>query len=194
MPSFNQRLGVSRLEADEYYQQALEAYQKRDYDGAVEVLNKALDLLPNKSEYLVARGMIYLDDQDLEKAEADFTAALKAFQYEMGAHYGLGLIAFRRRKFADAVEHLKKAHYADVERPETLYNLSLAYYNHGDLVNGVNYMGMAFEAFEKAGDKRKSEAQRWLKEFQKNSAQAAKTGVPKLPSQQASLPIGKKDT
>lgn len=195
MPSFNQRLGMTRYEADEYYRQALEAYQKRDFDRAVDAMTDALDALPNKSEYLAARGLIYLEDGEPEKAREDFEAALRRFSYEMLANYGMGVLEYKAGNWDAALAHFLSAHYADQKRPETLYYLALTYYRKGDLVNATNNMVRANEAFEAANDKRKADAARWLREFSKHLAtKGAKQGT--LPAQQTlGLPErGEKDS
>lgn len=181
MPSFNQRLGMTRYEADEYYRRALDAYRKGDFDAAIDAMTDALDALPNKSEYLAARGLVYLEDGEPEKARADFEAALGRFKYEMLANYGLGMLEYKAGNWDVALAHFLSAHYADQKRPETLYYLALTYYRKGDLVNATNYMVRANEAFEKAKDKRKADAARWLREFSKHLA-AKPAGT--LPAQQ----------
>lgn len=182
MPSFNQRLGMTRYEADEYYRRGLDAYRKGDFDTAVDALNDALEALPNKSEYYAARGLIQLEDGEIEKARADFEESLRLFHYEMLANYGMGILAYKASHWDEALTYFMTAHYADQKRPETLYYIALTHFRKGDLVNATNYMVRAHEAFEAANDKRKADAARWLREFSKNLAAKPKAGT--LPSQQ----------
>jgi len=170
MPSFNQRLGMTRFEADEYYRRALEAYRKSDFDGAIDAMNDALEALPNKSEYYAARGLIYLEDGEMEKARADFAESLRRFRYEMLANYGLGVLEYKANNWDTALQYFLNAHYADQKRPETLYYLALTYQRKGDLVNATNYMVRANEAFEATNDRRKADSGRWLRELAKNLA------------------------
>jgi tetratricopeptide (TPR) repeat protein len=188
MPTFNQRLGMTRFEADEYYRRGLDAYRKGDFDAAIDAITDALDALPNKSEYLAARGLVYLEDGEPEKARVDLEAALQRFGYEMLANYGLGVLEYKAGKWDAALAYFLSAHYADQKRPETLYYLALTYYHKADLVNATNYMVRANEALEKANDKRKADAARWLREFSKHlAAKEAKQGT--LPAQtQLGLP------
>jgi tetratricopeptide (TPR) repeat protein len=192
MPNFNQRLGMTRYEADEYYRRALEAYRKGDFDNAIDAMNDALEALPNKSEYFVARGLIFLEDGEVEKARADFEESLRRFRHEMLANYGMGVLEYKDGKWDTALQYFLSAHYADQKRPETLYYLALTYYRKGDLVNATNYMVRANDAFEQANDRRKSDSARWLRELSKNLA--AKQEKP-LPAQtQLRLPgAGEKD-
>ncbi len=177
MPRLNQRLGLTRFEADEAYKQALDFYKKGDFDNAIDFMSKALDALPSNSEYHAARGMMFLEDAEYDKAEEDFAESLRLFPYEMLAHYGRGMIAYRQKKWDAALEHFTKAHHARTDRPETLYYLGLVYYQRGEYANAVGVMAQANDLFEKANDKRKSDAAKWLKELGKH----------KLPVQQSML-------
>jgi tetratricopeptide (TPR) repeat protein len=188
MPSFNQRLGITRYEADEYYRRALEAYRKNDFDSAIDAMNDAIDALPNKVEYYAARGLIRLEDGELEAARADFEEALRRFKYEMLANYGMGVLEYKTGNWDEALGFFLSAHYADQQRPEPLYYLALTYHRKGDLVNATNYMVKANAAFEAANDRRKADSAKWLREFSKNLA--TKQGKPgTLPAQtQLKLP------
>jgi tetratricopeptide (TPR) repeat protein len=179
MPSFNQRLGLTRFEADEYYRRALEAYRKRDFDGAQDAMNDAIDLLPRHSEYLAVRGFFWLEGGKKQKALEDFHAALTINRYELLAHYGRGMIAYKDQNWEEAFAHFKDAYYADPKRPEVLYYLGLVYYHQRDFANAVNFVEQARQLFEVAHDKRKSDCERWLREIQR-AAQRAGGGL--LPS------------
>ncbi len=165
MPRINQQLGFTRYEADEYYKQALEAYQKGDYDTAVDAMKNAIMALPRKAEYYAARGMMYLDDGVTQSALDDFNRALQLFPHEMLAHYGNGIVAFKDKDWDEALQHFTAAYYANTERAETLYYLALTYYHKRDFASAANLMKMANERFEAANDKRKADAAKWLREL-----------------------------
>ncbi len=167
MPSFNQRLGLTRYEADEYYARALDAYRKRDFDSAIDAMNDAIELMPRKSEYLATRGFFYLEDGDQKKALEDFHAALTINRYEMLAHFGRGMIAYKDQNWDEALAHFKDAYYADQERPETNYYLGLVYFHRQEFANSLNFMERARRHFELLGDRRKADAERWLREIQR---------------------------
>ena len=173
MARLNQRLGFTRYEADEYYQRALDAYKKGDFDNAIDALTDAIDLLPTRAEYLAARGFFFLEDGEPEKAERDFAAAIQHNRYEMLAHYGRGVLAYQAGEYAAALGHFRTASYADAKRGEPLYYMALTALRLNDFASAINFMSMALTAFEKAGDKRRSDASRWLREIQR---QAERTG------------------
>jgi tetratricopeptide (TPR) repeat protein len=165
MPALNQRLGFTRYEADEYYKRALEAYKKGQFDDAIDAMTDAIELLPTKSEYYAARGFFQLEDGARSEAEADFDQALKLYGYEMLAHYGRGMIAYKDKAWDEAVQHFTTAFRCDPQRGETLYYLALTYLQKQEPAAALNLMVKAQEAFEKANDKRKSNAERWVREL-----------------------------
>jgi tetratricopeptide (TPR) repeat protein len=174
MPRLDQRLGLTRYEADESYKRALDAYRKGDFDTAIDGMNEAIESLPSHAEYYAARGFFYLEDGEDARAKADFELAIKHWRYEMLAHYGLGTIAYKKaQKSKDptdweaALMHFTDAYRIDPNRAETLYYLALVYYFKSDYANAVKYMMVAQTAFDQVGDKRRSNADRWMREFQR---------------------------
>lgn len=175
MPSINQRLGAGRFTADEYYRRALEAYRKRDFDSAIAALDDAIDIVPRKSEYYAARGLVFLEDGEEEKAAADFREALRLFDYEVLALYGLGMLAYKTGRYPEAAQHFARAHYGDQKRPEPLFGLALTAFAQEDLVSATRYMGQALALFESANDPRKKEAARYLREWARLARSSGQT-------------------
>jgi len=173
MPPINQRLGFTRFEADEYYKQALEAFKKNDFDNAIDAMKNAISVLPKKAEYYSARGLMYLEDGVTQSAIEDFETALRLFQHEMLAHYGLGIIAYKDQDWDKALQEFTAAYYADQQRPETLYYLALTYYHKRDPASAANLMKMANDRFEATNDKRKSDSAKWLRELGKLAEKTA---------------------
>lgn len=167
MSKLTQRLGLPRYEADELYRRAMSFYQKDDYDQAVDALNKAIDLLPTRSEYYAARGFVYLQDGVDEKALPDFDEAIRLYPFEMLAHYGRGMIAYRARDWDEALAHFNTAYAAQPDRPEVLYYLALVHHRQRSNVRALELMRAAVEGFEKANDKRRADANRWVRELEK---------------------------
>ncbi|HEX2619918.1 MAG TPA: tetratricopeptide repeat protein, partial [Phototrophicaceae bacterium] len=148
MARITQRLGLTRFEADEFYKKALAAYEKRNLDEALINMSDAINALPNNSEYYAARGFLYLEDGIDDKASADFTQALKLYAYEMLAHYGLGVVAYREKKWDEALKSFTSAYHVDPKRPETLYYLAMVYHQKGDPVSALQVMRQAYELLD----------------------------------------------
>jgi tetratricopeptide (TPR) repeat protein len=172
MPRLTQRLGFTRYEADEYYREALQHYGKRKVNDAILSMERAIELLPTNAEYYAARGFFYLEDGIDKKAAVDFEKALELYSYEMMAHYGLGMIAYKAKKWDEAQEHFTNAYRANPERPETLYYLALSHHHKGENTPALAYMQQAEVLFEANEDKRKSQTGRWVRQLQKLAKQA----------------------
>lgn len=160
-------LGATRYDADVFYKAGLESFQKKNFDLAMENLDKAIAVLPNHAEYHAARGLVHLQDGVNEKAQADFEQALRLYSLELLAHYGLGVLAYRARKWEDAQARFMEAYFIQPDRPEVLYYLALSHHRQQQNVPALNYMQQAQQAFEQANDKRRTDASRWVKELQK---------------------------
>ncbi len=166
MAKLTQRLGLPRFEADEFYKQALAIFPKGQFDEAIDRMDKAIEILP-RSEYYATRGFIYLQDDVPDKAKVDFEQALKMYRFEMLAHYGLGVLAYKARKYEEALKHFNSALAAEPERPELLYYLALTQHRLRSNAAALEVMQKAVAAFDKTGDKRKADASKWIKEFEK---------------------------
>lgn len=167
MARLNQRLGLTRYEADEYYKQALVAYSKKKLEDALLAMEQAIALLPENAEYYAARGFFYLQDGIEDKAQAEFEKALSLYPYEVLAHYGRGMIAYRARNWDEALAHFNDAYRANPNRAETLYYLALTHHRKGNNILALTYMGQAVTAFDAADDKRQRDAERWVRELTK---------------------------
>ena len=167
MPRLIPRLGFTRFEADEHYQQALTHYAKRKVNDAILAMELAIELLPTNAEYYAARGFFYLEDGVDKKAAADFEKALELYPYEMMAHYGRGIIAYKAKNWDEAQAHFTDAYRANPERPETLYYLALTHHHKGENAPALATMQKAQVLFEANGDKRKSQTGRWVKQLLK---------------------------
>ncbi len=174
MAKLTQRLGLPRFEADEHYKLALASFDKGDYDQAIDHLNKAIDLLPTQPEYHAARGYIYLRDGVSDKAQEDFELALKQHEFEMLAHYGRGMMAYRDKNWEDAETFFSRALAVDPERTETIYYLALVYHRQKKNTQALALMQKALAKLEASNDKRRTDARQWVRELEKQAQQAAK--------------------
>lgn len=177
MGQLTRRLGTARYEADEYYQQALEAFRKGRYDAAINALNDALSLTPRRAELYATRGLVYLEDGVKDKAQSDFEQALKLNAYELLAHYGRGMMAYQSGNMEEALAHFSDAYKADPKRPETLYYLALVYHRKKEHEVARRLMEVGMEFLE-ADDKRRGDFQKWMREFDKLIS--AKPGNPRV--------------
>lgn len=168
MTKLNQRLGLTRYEADEFYKKALEAFTRSKLPEAIQAMEQAIALLPTSAEYYAARGYFYLEEGTEHSAEADFARALQLYPYEMLAHYGRGILAYRASKWDEAQAHFTNAYKANPKRPETLYYMALVYHRKGENSMAITFMQQANAAFEAAKDKKRaSDAMKWVKALER---------------------------
>lgn len=168
------RLGLTRYQADEYYAQALDAYEKGNLEGALENIGYALALLPQNSEYLAAQGLFHLEQDDEDAAREDFEGALAIHDGEALANYGMGALAYHDSAWDDAVVFFNKARAINPTQVEIPYYLALIYHRQQDNRTAQTYMEQALQLMEDAGDKRRTDARRWVREFEKLVKQQAK--------------------
>lgn len=170
MARFGSRLGMTRLEAEEYYRLALEAFQKSNLQKAVSEMDRAIELLPNRAEYYAARGFFRLLDAGDDLAAEDFEQALTRNPYEMLANYGQGVLHYRRDEYDAAHEALMKAWATDPNRAETLYYLALTEHRRRNNAQALHWMRQALEHLSDAEDRdsrrRKRTAEKWIETFQ----------------------------
>jgi tetratricopeptide (TPR) repeat protein len=162
-----QRLGLNRYDADTEYKLSIQYYLKRQLTEAILAVEKAINLLPNNAEYVATRGFYYLEDGAEKEAKRDFMAALELFAYEVLAHIGLGTLAYRNSKWDEALEHFVHAYHANPKRGETLYYMALCHHRKLRNKEALEWMTKALALMENANDKRKADAQKWVKQFEK---------------------------
>ena len=83
--------------------------KKRDYDGALAVLNKALELDPDNTTVLNSRGLAYSNKGDEERALADFDLALQRRPNFSAPYNNRGLIFLRRGELQRAYDEFNVA-------------------------------------------------------------------------------------
>jgi tetratricopeptide (TPR) repeat protein len=173
MARMGARLGLTRYEADEYYRLALNHYQKKNLEEAINNINLALELFPNRAEYFATRGLFRLEDGLPEQAEADFDAALQRHPYDMLANYGKAAVLYGRGEYEAALEYFTKAWAAQPERVETLYYLAMTEHRLKHNQKALRWMQQASDKLsqqditDRETRKRQRNAERWIREFEK---------------------------
>jgi tetratricopeptide (TPR) repeat protein len=173
MSIFGTRFGVTRYEADEHYRIALDYYNKKNMEEAINNMTYAIELFPKRAEYYATRGFFHMEDGIVAKAAADFDMALRLHPYDVLANYGKGVIAYNKGDFQAAREYFTKSWAANQQRPETLYYLALTEHRLKNNLKAIEWMRLAANIYGKAPEddkeqqKRKRNAKRWLEEFVK---------------------------
>ena len=163
-----QRVGLARSEAQRYYERGLQAFAQHSYEDALADLDAAIERAPGYIELYCARGIIALEAGKLPGAKEDFEYALSVSKRQWLALYGLGTLAAGRNAWAEAVEWFTKAQVLAPARPEVWYYRAVALHNLGQTDKAAADMKTALRWFA-AGDKRRSDAQKWLKFLDPNA-------------------------
>lgn len=83
--------------------------KKRDYDGALVALNKALDVDPGNATVLNSRGLVYANKGDEERALSDYDLALQRRPNFPAPFNNRGLIYLRRGELQRAYDEINIA-------------------------------------------------------------------------------------
>ena len=113
--------------AGAYYRQAQDRVNEGDTTGAIQLLDRALEVDSKHGLSLLARGRLYLGQENSSQAHSDFTTACwnKDPAIKARAHIGLGDI-FRRMSMRNwqAVEEYRMAISADPSCREAYYAIA----------------------------------------------------------------------
>ena len=135
--------GLAEPAAD-YLREGAQHMAQREYEEAVESLEKARDQNPNAPEIHNILGVAYLNIEDLEKAQASFEKAIQIKPGYAEAYFNLGVTyAQHRQDPLSAKEYFEKAFVLDPGYAPAYHALALVY------LTGTNDPRRAAELFEK---------------------------------------------
>ena len=92
-----------------------------DHEGAEVALRKAIDLSPNDTQAQALLGWALMHQEKYDEALRVFQAVLSKQPDNSLARINIGYISFKKKAFADAIEHLSRAIRLDNDRKATLY-------------------------------------------------------------------------
>ncbi len=163
-----QRVGLARAEAQSYYERGLRAFAMHNYEDALADLDAAIERAPGYTELFCARGVIAMEAGKLPGAKEDFEYALTLSKRQWLAYYGLGTLAAGRNAWRESADLFTQAQAIAPGRPEVWYYRAVAWYNLGEIEKAAADMKTALRWFA-PGDKRRSDAQKWLKMLDPNA-------------------------
>jgi len=97
-----ERAGKTKAVAKTAFEQALQAYEQRDFDSAARLTEQADAAEPNQPQVLNLRGAILLEQQKYDEAERFFKQALKVDPKFREAQFNLADVPFRNKDYAEA--------------------------------------------------------------------------------------------
>jgi tetratricopeptide (TPR) repeat protein len=106
--SFRQILDAEPENAGAYEGLARIEIARRNYPGALENANKAVELNRESSEAYYVQGIAFAYTQDFGSSVTSFEKALELDPSHAYAHYNLGLIQNRQRRYDQTIIHFEK--------------------------------------------------------------------------------------
>lgn len=161
---FARNLGLMREKAEAYYRRALESFDDGDMENAVLDISEAVYYDRGYADFYATRGLFYLQDLKYAEAEMDLRYALRLSRRQWLAHYGLGILAFQNGEYIDALARFDLAAQYSTKRIEVWFYRAVAAWYAREDDKAKTYMETAISLMSE-DDKRRKEAQGWLKEF-----------------------------
>ena len=100
--SAEERASKTKAVAKTQFEQALQAYEQRDFDSAAKLAEQADTAEPNQPQVLNLRGAILLEQQKYDEAEGFFKEALKVDPKFREAQFNLADVPFRNKDYTKA--------------------------------------------------------------------------------------------
>src|SRR5438105_4192489 len=97
-----ERASKTKAVAKTQFEQALQAFEQRDFDSAARLAEQADTAEPNQPQVLNLRGAILLEQQKYDEAEGFFKEALKVDPKFREAQFNLADVPFRNKDYAKA--------------------------------------------------------------------------------------------
>lgn len=123
-------------------------YHFKDYDNAMQALNRAIDYNEVQAEALYYRGLVHVQQNDLSKAFKDYNAAIKVTP-EYKYYYANGAAAYTYKDYEQAINNFNEAINRDTlsTTKNKFYLRGMSYLKNKMPDNAV----IDFAAYEKAG-------------------------------------------
>ena len=102
LTSPTERAAKSKAFAKSRVEQARQAFQQRDFSGALKFVNDADGADPNQAAIINLRGEILMEQKQFDQAEAEFKKALKVDAKFRQAQFNLALVPLKKKDYTTA--------------------------------------------------------------------------------------------
>ncbi|TDM04422.1 tetratricopeptide repeat protein [Macrococcus carouselicus] len=126
-------------------EQLVELIRNKQYDKALGLLFKAIDMAPDDATHYINAGTILADANKTEEAERFFQKALTLDETHGGAYYGLANIYFNQERYQEAATLYRKAVSHQLQDADTFYMLGMSFINLGDFKTAMPYLMRSYE-------------------------------------------------
>jgi len=97
------------VDIEELFLEGARILTLKQFDSALEIFNKVLEMDPNYVKALEARAVIYMQKGELELAESDLERAIEVEPNNARLYFRLGQIYYRKKDLDKALELFTKA-------------------------------------------------------------------------------------
>ena len=115
--------------AEDWFWKAYDEDENKQYEKAIEYLNKAIELKPDYEDAYVNRGIAYSNLQKYDEAMADYTKAIKLEPNDSGAYINRGIAYTNLQKSDDAIADFTNAINIKPDNAFAYFNRGIPYYN-----------------------------------------------------------------
>ena len=113
--------------AEKYFKLGKQKYNKKDYQGAIADLNKAIELNPKDARAYYNRGVVKDELKQYKEAIADYTEAIKLNPKYSYAYNNRGVVKGKLKQHKEAIADFDKDIELNPEYAQAYYNRGLAY-------------------------------------------------------------------
>ncbi len=147
-PSDADPVREDRLGASTYIEKGWHLITMGDYPGAIQALQRALELAPGESQGGALLGWAQVLDGEPDQALATLAGVLERDPNHALARVNVGLVCLKQRNFGEAIEHLSRVIRDQSDRKALLYAhyyLGMVYFERGMFGDAVPFFEQALD-------------------------------------------------
>jgi tetratricopeptide (TPR) repeat protein len=139
--------------AEDFYHQGLDKYTQKDYQGAIEAFDRAIELNPNYADAYSYRGKAGAQLRDMQGALADYDRALKIDPNFAEVYYSRDVARIQLKDMQGAIADFSEVIKIDPNDFKPYYNRGIARAELGDKQGAIADLQKAADLFQQQGDK-----------------------------------------
>lgn len=146
VPGEEPAVHYDHLGASTYIDKGWSLLSLGDAQGAIQALNRALELVPGDAQALSLLGWAQTQEEQYDEALATFSRVLMKEPSHALARVNLGFICLRKKIFGEAIEHLSRVIRLDNDPKAVLYAhyyLGLVYLERGMMADAQTFLAKA---------------------------------------------------
>lgn len=128
-----------------YFQKGFCLLQSEQYEAAIEIFNKCIELDYEVAVSRFQRGLCYYILKQYQNAIDDFTAYEAAFPDKTDTYLYMGLCYQAQEKYDNAIVYFQKSISADISVGDCNFHIGNCYYNKGEFAKAIPYYTTAID-------------------------------------------------